>query len=82
MDDPAAAARLVFTVPRNLAADDVAILFEMAPTLNGPWQSRPGDFSLLREMRSSNKVVRQSFLMTEPVTAGTAFVRLSIRRFD
>jgi len=69
---------LVLTFPRNLAADDVVVTLETAADLSGPWLARTGDFLLLRELRSAAGPVRQSFQMTAPTTAGSAFVRLSV----
>ncbi len=69
---------LLLTYPRNLAADDAAVILETAPSPTGPWHEERGGFSLVREERAVDGTARQSYRMNTPLGAGAVFVRLSV----
>lgn len=72
----ALAQHFVVTLPFSVGADDASVIFETSSDPGGPW--KPGDLTLIRQERTAEGHVRESYRLDPALGAEPAFVRLSV----
>lgn len=69
---------LAFACPRDPAADDAQLVFEVAPSVEGPWRRAEIAFALLEETPVGPRAIRSVWRSLDPAdeTPGPRFIRL------
>ncbi|MCP5519600.1 MAG: CotH kinase family protein [Verrucomicrobiales bacterium] len=71
---------LAFACPRDPAADDARLTFEVAPSVEGPWRRAEIAFELLDEIPVAPRMIRSVWRSLDPVSEmpGPRFIRLLV----